>query len=372
MYIYICLSVIPSCLVSFGVHILFSIVYKIQRCCCMSLLHITEDFTEEARLFVWAIYETGERFGLGIPIQVLSGSTTTKFMNSASRFRVHLSRMKSRSALSNKTLVWLRAFSGILMSEHLIEPYVIGGRFKYQVYRLTEKGRNLRLDAKSTLPPMRLSQELQAIEHKESFVRSRMPSLRVHTHVLDMTSSDRELLRLLQDLRKIIADQKGISPFMVLDRTVLLQLVKQRPLSMEAFSKITGVSEAKFKEYGNRFVSVIVQFCASLPPREESQSMSSATTSTSRTLSGPTFTVPNVTETLQRSLQMFKSGLTVSQIAQQRGLRVSSVCTHLAGLIMNGYVCMHLLLLNMRDSIVFLFFSLHFHASLTDMYITQV
>ena len=68
---------------------------------------------------------------------------------------------------------------------------------------------------------------------------------------------DRELFDQLRLLRKKIADEKGVPPFVVFGDLALTQMASYFPQSEDSFSKISGVGEEKLKQYGKIFTEVI-------------------------------------------------------------------------------------------------------------------
>ncbi len=68
-----------------------------------------------------------------------------------------------------------------------------------------------------------------------------------------------ELYDALRSLRKRLADQDGLPPYIVFSDKVLHLLVQQRPTTLEAFGQINGIGEFKKKKYGREFVDLIRQ-----------------------------------------------------------------------------------------------------------------
>ena len=68
-----------------------------------------------------------------------------------------------------------------------------------------------------------------------------------------------ELYDALRSLRKRLADQDGLPPYIVFSDKVLHLLVQQRPTTLEAFGQINGIGEFKKKKYGRDFVDLIRQ-----------------------------------------------------------------------------------------------------------------
>ena len=73
------------------------------------------------------------------------------------------------------------------------------------------------------------------------------------------TALDTVLLAMLKDLRKRIAHQKSVPPYVVFQDPSLEDMANQYPISMEDMMKITGVSKGKAEKYGKPFSELIDQ-----------------------------------------------------------------------------------------------------------------
>ena len=73
--------------------------------------------------------------------------------------------------------------------------------------------------------------------------------------------ADADLFLLLKALRKEIADEGRIPPYMVFADKSLLEMARVRPLTTAAFSTISGVGDFKKEKYGGKFIGEIRAFC---------------------------------------------------------------------------------------------------------------
>lgn len=69
-----------------------------------------------------------------------------------------------------------------------------------------------------------------------------------------------ELFEALRGLRKQLAAQEGIPPYIVLHDKVLHLLCISRPTTIEAFGEISGIGDYKKNKYGKEFVNLIKLF----------------------------------------------------------------------------------------------------------------
>ncbi len=72
--------------------------------------------------------------------------------------------------------------------------------------------------------------------------------------------SDEALFEVLRALRKKLADQHGLPPYIVMSDKTLLLIAQTRPLTIEAFGEISGIAAYKQEKYGAEFIAVIRRF----------------------------------------------------------------------------------------------------------------
>jgi ATP-dependent DNA helicase RecQ len=70
--------------------------------------------------------------------------------------------------------------------------------------------------------------------------------------------ADAQLLKELKTVRKMLADQAGIPPFMIFHDKHLLHMVNLKPKNETEFRQVQGVGELKLKQYATPFLEKIV------------------------------------------------------------------------------------------------------------------
>ncbi len=68
---------------------------------------------------------------------------------------------------------------------------------------------------------------------------------------------DEELFEKLRALRRRLADEKDVPPFIVFSDVSVREMARQLPKDVAAFAKISGVGEKKLREYGEVFLAEI-------------------------------------------------------------------------------------------------------------------
>jgi ATP-dependent DNA helicase RecQ len=68
-----------------------------------------------------------------------------------------------------------------------------------------------------------------------------------------------DLFERLRALRKRLADEHGVPPYVVFHDATLREMVARRPLTLEQFAELPGVGQAKLARYGEQFIATIVE-----------------------------------------------------------------------------------------------------------------
>jgi ATP-dependent DNA helicase RecQ len=61
----------------------------------------------------------------------------------------------------------------------------------------------------------------------------------------------------LRELRKRLADEHGVPPYVVFHDATLREMSARRPQSIGEFAELHGVGEAKLARYGEQFIAAI-------------------------------------------------------------------------------------------------------------------
>ncbi|MGE0481129.1 MAG: DNA helicase RecQ [Phycisphaerae bacterium] len=72
---------------------------------------------------------------------------------------------------------------------------------------------------------------------------------------------DRELFELLRGVRRELAGDRAVPPFMIFSDATLRDLARRRPSSIAGLMDVRGVGERKRREFGARFLAEIAEYC---------------------------------------------------------------------------------------------------------------
>ena len=77
------------------------------------------------------------------------------------------------------------------------------------------------------------------------------------TYVLQV--EDEDLMEALRELRKRLADEADVPPYVVFHDATLVEMIERRPTTLAEMSEINGVGQAKLTKYGDTFLEVIAE-----------------------------------------------------------------------------------------------------------------
>jgi ATP-dependent DNA helicase RecQ len=139
---------------------------------------------------------------------------------------------------------------------------------------------------------------------------------------------DEALFERLRQLRKQLADELGLPPYIVFSDVSLRQMAREYPQNEEEFARISGVGERKLSEFGTPFLSEIAAHLRSSPRQifaDDSFASMGALPIGAR-----------MTATTFETLHRFRQGASVEQIASERRLTEGTIYGHLADAILAG------------------------------------
>ncbi len=82
------------------------------------------------------------------------------------------------------------------------------------------------------------------------------------TAAADLSPEEHRLFEALRQLRRGLAAELGVPPYVVFGDAPLLEMAKVRPASLAALATIKGVGRAKLDQFGDRFLASITEWCA--------------------------------------------------------------------------------------------------------------
>jgi len=121
------------------------------------------------------------------------------------------------------------------------------------------------------------------------------------------------LFETLRKLRYEISKEESVPAYVIFSDAALRQMETERPMSDLELLAIDGVGKAKLEKYGDAFIKAIIDFQKSKVVRKKKEAT-----------------------TYKETLELYKNGLSVEEIAQKRKLGLSTIMSHLAKLYVDG------------------------------------
>jgi ATP-dependent DNA helicase RecQ len=137
------------------------------------------------------------------------------------------------------------------------------------------------------------------------------------------TEQQQELFRTLRTLRRSLAEEQGQPPYFVFPESTLQALVQALPQSQSEFLQLPGVGKRKLELYYTPFTDAIYAYCASHNIDLTQRVAYEPAPKEKRIASEPAPSARNQT------LELYRQGLSVEEIAQTRLCSPSTVIGHL-------------------------------------------
>ena len=266
----------------------------------------TYDGTLAAQKFLSCIYrvrqQSGFDFGVNQIVEVLTGADTESIRKwrheRVSTYGIGKEHSRPEWKAIGRELMRL----GFVQIEQRAD--------KITVLRLTSEG----LAVLKQRAPVKLTRPVSAPEPQ--------------VHRVGEIACDEALFERLRALRKRLADERAVPPYIVFSDVALRQMARGYPVSEEEFARISGVGEKKLREFGAAFLAEIAAHLQTNPR----QIFADDSFSQTGTIPGRARLAGTARETLRR----FRAGESVEQIATQRLLATSTIYGHLADAILAG------------------------------------
>lgn len=145
--------------------------------------------------------------------------------------------------------------------------------------------------------------------------------------VIDGTTNV-ELFELLRELRNTIAEREDLIHFQIFTQKSLYEMCETLPTNKSELLNVNGFGKTRVEKYGKEILKVITDYCNE-NDIETSKAIEVFDKPKPKRKKG---------DTMLTSLQIFKAGKSVEQIAFERDLNVNTIIGHLASFIATGEV----------------------------------
>ncbi|WP_163130122.1 DNA helicase RecQ [Agarivorans sp. Alg241-V36] len=194
------------------------------------------DGLQDAQKALSCVYRLGQRFGIGYVIEVLRGSMGQRILEQGhDKLSTH---GIGKSASHEHWMSVLRQLIHLgLLQQNIARSSVL---------QLTEAAR----------PFLKGEQPL-------SLAVPRLNTTKQSKKATSYGVYDKRLFALLRNLRKRLADEESVPPFVVFNDATLIEMAQQVPQTQHEMLAISGVGLKKLERYGYQFLGLIDQYQAS-------------------------------------------------------------------------------------------------------------
>ena len=182
------------------------------------------DKTVDAQKVLSCIYRMKNPFGITMIVDVLRGSKNSRLVG------LGFNSISTYGIMKNYKVEELKTFINTLVAHGYID-YIEG---TYPVLKLNNK-----------------SIEIIKGEYKVLFKE---------TNINTIENVDDTLLQLLKDLRREIALEEKVPPYVVFGDNTLKEISSRMPIDKDNFRLISGVGEVKLNKYGDLFINLVKKY----------------------------------------------------------------------------------------------------------------
>lgn len=249
-----------------------------------------QDWTIEAMKFLSCVARCKEKFGVNYIIDVLRGSKNKKIL-----YNGH-DKLSTYGIGKDKTAEEWKNLARSLVHQGFVNETNDG----YSVLKLNDKSWEIMRRERQVYIAINSPQDLDELPQKITDIEI--------------------LFERLRGLRKQIADEQKVPPYVVFHDSTLRLMAQKKPQTLADFGNLSGVGDRKRSQYGPQFIAEIQNYC---------QSQEISTEKTAENFRQKTL----ISDTVSVTLALYEKGLNIEQIAENRHLQISTIMDHLNELI---------------------------------------
>jgi ATP-dependent DNA helicase RecQ len=198
------------------------------------------DATVDAQKALSCVYRVGQRFGLKHVVDVLRGAD-----NERMRDLGHQGLSTYGLGADKGEQEWTSLIRQLVHHGYLVQDIA-----RYSVLKLTPAAR----------PLLRGEERLELARPRvKAQTRKKAPKV-----AAGQGPYDEVLFEHLRALRRRLAQDQGVPPYVVFGDATLIQMARDRPMEEDELLRVTGVGQAKLEKYGEAFLDAIAEYSLGL------------------------------------------------------------------------------------------------------------
>lgn len=208
---------------------------------CLGETSVLEDSSTVAKKIISCVYRVNQRFGIKHVVTVLRGLTSEQVKRSNHEALSTFGILKDQSEDNLRDWIYQLIGQNALAQE---EVQGFGGQ-TYPILKLTR-------ESAEVLKDLREVRLLLPVEKKRSGRGSAAKAAEPTT--------DMNLFEVLRALRKRIASDKRVPPYVIFSDATLKEMARIKPASLLEMRRISGVGDIKLRDYGDEFLEAVSTF----------------------------------------------------------------------------------------------------------------
>ncbi len=194
----------------------------------------TFDASIAARKVLSCVYRVQQRFGIKHVVDVLRGADTERIRKFGHQ----------RLSTWGIGLEYSHAEWTSIVRQLIHQSYLLQDIADFSVLKLTPRA----------LLILRGEEEIELARPRISEKPEKKKATRV---AVDLAEDDLRLFETLREIRKQLAQDQGVPPYVIFGDASLLEMCRERPSNEEEFLEITGVGQVKLERHGATFLEAI-------------------------------------------------------------------------------------------------------------------
>ena len=265
---------------------------------CNSEIEST-DITTDSKKIMSCIKRMRERFGIGLVTDVLKGSKTAKIKS------MKFDDLSTYGIMSDYSKDTIKELISFLVSEDYIN--CVGD--KYPILVLTPACSDVLFNDKKVF----IKRKIEKVKPKASEI-----------------NYDIELFGTLSAIRKQLAEELNVPPFIIFADSTLIEMCILYPTSLDELYRVSGVGKYKADNYGKYFLHEIQKYVEQHQIEKSPEKVTEmATKISSKKIKIPKESKSDREPTKITTYNLYMSGKTIKEIVNLRGLTQATIEKHL-------------------------------------------
>ncbi|QUH30336.1 DNA helicase RecQ [Vallitalea guaymasensis] len=250
-----------------------------------------EDMTIEAQKILSCVIRMKERFGTKLIAEVLRGSKNKRVLS------LGFNNLSTYGLMSEYTIDGIKDMINLLIAE----GYLRMTTDEYPVVKIDKKA-------------------ISVLKDNEKVFRNVMKTEKIQVK--------QELFEKLRVLRRKIASEQNLPPYVIFSDETLKELSTKYPTSKYEMLNIKGVGEKKYEQYGEMFMEIIRQYIEDNNIQVDTINYSEPNTKKAKKKSDePSYVI---------SAKLYNELNDINEVAKERGLTIRTIENHIFEAYTNG------------------------------------